>query len=376
MVLSPCCFISASGSLPLFLFLQSICSWCPCDVCLIVCCWLLINEVWETGQLYAPPWRPSWINKRLFTWPNQLQDDACRDHWPIYRHIRSVGTCHQLAWYFIFLHTHVEGSKQSTMTGLWSRWYQLKSATQKPLKKLMCSSFLVLKALPESTLSALRPNTYPFSPQWIADPLAIGTSPASNDTERPRRFILLSFWAEWPTLTLVMALKSRNDSGFSSMPAELTSGIFCQLPLLSDVFALAQTSQKLRRVWTENATSIYSHVAPRSLSCMKYARVFLEDQGGPKFGEPLCPHDIFTMVRNSRKVENAILQFEKDIVPKVGCIGRFCGYSEIDVPSLTSWQLQVMLQTPMVQVHPGIHHIWLQLNGYDSYEGTTKSGGW
>ncbi|TVY32683.1 hypothetical protein LSUB1_G007619 [Lachnellula subtilissima] len=112
----------------------------------------------------------------------------------------------------------------------------------------------------------------------------------------------------------------RNDnSALSSLPIELTIRFFCLLPSFSDVFALAQTSRRFSRIWTENVTTIYNEVSPRGLSCEHYARIFLSDQGGPTPEKQLSAQDVFCMVRNSRRVERAILQFELEIVPKVKC---------------------------------------------------------
>jgi len=108
-----------------------------------------------------------------------------------------------------------------------------------------------------------------------------------------------------------------DDSPLLLMPTELIQRTFCLLPSFSDAFAFAQASQKLQCIWTENTTSIYNSIAPRNLSCEQHARAFLADQGGPKVGDSLSANDIYCLVRNSCKVEKAILQFEKEIVSKV-----------------------------------------------------------
>ena len=99
------------------------------------------------------------------------------------------------------------------------------------------------------------------------------------------------------------------------IPVELLTDIFKLLPSLSDVLALAATCRRLRRIWTMNVTTIYSHVATRSIPCERHARRFLADQGGPATDCPtLSASDVICMLRNSCVVDKAMLQFEKDIV--------------------------------------------------------------
>lgn len=105
----------------------------------------------------------------------------------------------------------------------------------------------------------------------------------------------------------------------SELPPELVSNIFCSLPSFNEVFALAQTSRGLRKVWNEYTTQIYEEVAPRSIPHEQHARQFLAEQGGANSSEPLTAKDVHQMLLNSRIVERAILQFEEEIVHKVRC---------------------------------------------------------
>lgn len=113
--------------------------------------------------------------------------------------------------------------------------------------------------------------------------------------------------------------KVGNGNGsLSLLPAELTTEIFCLLPSLSDVFALAAICRQFRYVWTSNVTRIYHQVAPRSIPCERYARRFRADQGGPAVEcWKLSPADVVCMVRNACVVEKAIIQFEREIVRRV-----------------------------------------------------------
>ena len=104
---------------------------------------------------------------------------------------------------------------------------------------------------------------------------------------------------------------------FSSMSAEIITEIFCQLPSFADVFALETTCTRFRYVWTTNVTPIYGRVAQRSIPCERHAHSFLADQGGPPLDGVLSAGDVVRMVRNTRVVENAILQFEREIVCRV-----------------------------------------------------------
>jgi len=114
---------------------------------------------------------------------------------------------------------------------------------------------------------------------------------------------------------------ARNGDGpLLSIPAELKEKMFCLLPLFSDVFALAGTCHRLRRVWTTNTTSVYRHIAPESIACERDARRLLADQGGPAFDFPtLSAAEVRQIVWNSRIVDKAILQFERETAYKVRC---------------------------------------------------------
>ena len=102
------------------------------------------------------------------------------------------------------------------------------------------------------------------------------------------------------------------------IPVELLTKTFSLLPSLSDVLALAATCRRLRHIWTMNVTTIYSHVASRSIPCEREARRFLADQGRPATNYPtLSALDVICMLRNSRVVEKAMLQFERDLVRHV-----------------------------------------------------------
>ena len=105
---------------------------------------------------------------------------------------------------------------------------------------------------------------------------------------------------------------------------------FCLLPSFSDALALAATCRRLRNVWITNVGPIYSHVAPRSIPCERYARRFLADQGGPAVNvSTLSDKDVLRMLRNSCVVEQAILQFEKEIVSRVK--GTLCPITRVGV---------------------------------------------
>ncbi len=103
----------------------------------------------------------------------------------------------------------------------------------------------------------------------------------------------------------------------SDLSSELLIHIFCQLPLLSDVFAFAATCSRLRAIWSVNVTPIYNEVAPRSIACHQHARRFLADQGGPASKAPMSTEDVVRMARNADVVETAVLQFEREIVCRV-----------------------------------------------------------
>ena len=120
-------------------------------------------------------------------------------------------------------------------------------------------------------------------------------------------------------LPSVQATKDRN-SPLLSIPVELVTKTLSLLPSFFDILALAGTCRRLRRIWTTNVTSIYSQVASRSISCERYARRFLADQGGPAMNFPtLSARDVLCMLRNSCVLEKAIIEFEEQIVCRVRC---------------------------------------------------------
>jgi len=103
----------------------------------------------------------------------------------------------------------------------------------------------------------------------------------------------------------------------SMMPSEIATDIFCQLPCFADVFALSTVCHRLRRLWLKNVTPIYNEMAPRNIPCEGAARRFLVDQDGPDLESPMSAKDVVRMLRNADVVENAILQFEREIVSRV-----------------------------------------------------------
>ncbi|KAL8711677.1 MAG: hypothetical protein Q9225_007075 [Loekoesia sp. 1 TL-2023] len=101
------------------------------------------------------------------------------------------------------------------------------------------------------------------------------------------------------------------------MPPEVATNIFCQLPSFSDVFALSAVCRRMRDLWLENVTPIYNEVAPKGIPCERAARHFLVDQGGSALWSPMSARDVVRMTRNAGVVDNAILQFEREIVSRV-----------------------------------------------------------
>ena len=108
------------------------------------------------------------------------------------------------------------------------------------------------------------------------------------------------------------------DNHLLSMPNELILEIFCCMSSLSDVLAFAATNRRLRHIWTGNVTRVYERVAPRSIPCERDARKFREDQRGSTFEcTQVSPRDVIHIVRNSRVLEKAVLQFEREIASRV-----------------------------------------------------------
>jgi hypothetical protein len=111
-----------------------------------------------------------------------------------------------------------------------------------------------------------------------------------------------------------------SNSALLLMPAELLIKAFCLLPSLFDVLALAASCRRLRSVWISNVTTIYSQIAPSTITCEPYARSLLSDSGGPAAdAATLSARDMIYLMRNACVVEMAILEFEREVVTKVRC---------------------------------------------------------
>ena len=101
------------------------------------------------------------------------------------------------------------------------------------------------------------------------------------------------------------------------LPPEVVINIYSQLPSFSDVFAVSAVCRRLRNTWLKNVTPIYDQIAPKCIECEQAARRFLVDQGGLSLESPMSATDVVRMSRNAIVVENAILQFEREIVSRV-----------------------------------------------------------
>lgn len=132
------------------------------------------------------------------------------------------------------------------------------------------------------------------------------------------------------------------------VPTELLVKTSCQLSSFLDVFALAATCQRLRCIWTMNVSRIYSHVAPKAIPYERYARSFLADQGRPA-GDSLSAGDVVFVIRNSHIVKMAIVQFEKEIIPRIN--SRFCArllysFPRSDKPKAVGFPLEEWYGAP------------------------------
>ena len=106
-------------------------------------------------------------------------------------------------------------------------------------------------------------------------------------------------------------------ASLSTMPPEVATNIFCQLPSFSGVFALSAVCLRLRHLWLENVNPIYDQIASRSIPCERAARRFLVDHDGPGLEFPMDAKDVIRVLQNARVIENTILQFEREVVRRV-----------------------------------------------------------
>lgn len=117
------------------------------------------------------------------------------------------------------------------------------------------------------------------------------------------------------------------------MPAEIVTKIFCMLPSLSDVLAIATTCRQFRNFWSENISVIYGSVGLRSIPCELHARRLLADQSSTQLGVSVSSaRDVLRLLRNACVVEKAILQFEREFVCRVKCGGCPIPKSYLPVP--------------------------------------------
>ena len=111
----------------------------------------------------------------------------------------------------------------------------------------------------------------------------------------------------------------------SSIPSELLIKIFSALPSFHDVFALAATCTAIHDLWLTNVASIYRRIAPRTIMRERYARKLLADQRR-SFTTiiPQTTADVAQLLQNAKVVEDAIAQFERDVVWRVKCRSSLC----------------------------------------------------
>ena len=116
----------------------------------------------------------------------------------------------------------------------------------------------------------------------------------------------------------------------SLLPVELATKIYCLLPSFSDVFALAATCRRLRRIWVVNFIPIYNEIKPRATSFERHMREFHTDQGGSSTDlSTLAFDDVLDMVRSSYVVARTTLQCERQLIRAFGGTVCIIGKSEI-----------------------------------------------
>jgi hypothetical protein len=123
---------------------------------------------------------------------------------------------------------------------------------------------------------------------------------------------------------------SSDPAQLLSLPIEITTDIYGQLPLLSDILSLASTCQRLRSVWNSNKSQIFRRFAPKGIPCYRHALAFLREQrqrhglaadagsnGNGNGSSKFSAEDVDAMIRNYHAVENAVRKFEADVVARV-----------------------------------------------------------
>ncbi|KAL8784278.1 MAG: hypothetical protein Q9195_009114 [Heterodermia aff. obscurata] len=99
-----------------------------------------------------------------------------------------------------------------------------------------------------------------------------------------------------------------------SLPKELLISIFCHLPSLNEAFVLSSACQVLQGIWLNSVTTIYKHLARRSIPCERHARQLLALQGGPSSDSRITSaKEVSRMMKNRDVVERAIRTFKPQI---------------------------------------------------------------
>lgn len=118
--------------------------------------------------------------------------------------------------------------------------------------------------------------------------------------------------ASWPFLVIMQARLE-----LSSFPAEVILGVFCSLSAFPDILHLAATCQKHRQIFHDNVSTIYHYVSPMVITCRRYARKLLADQGGALPNEIPTVQDFLQMTRNSIVMEKSVVHFNETVVIKM-----------------------------------------------------------
>lgn len=139
-----------------------------------------------------------------------------------------------------------------------------------------------------------------------------GLAPASPNQGKPPE----SLYVLQPSL---MKLVGHDVDAYSLLlSTEIIVEIFSLLPSFTEVLALSSACARFRSVWIANVNHIFSHVSQRSIPCRPHALILLADQRGPSIDlSLLSTGDVHQIIRNARIVDQAVIQFEREIVCNV-----------------------------------------------------------
>ena len=102
----------------------------------------------------------------------------------------------------------------------------------------------------------------------------------------------------------------------TTLPVELILKIYESLPSFFDAIVLSTTCQKLHSLWVNHEATIVEKIVPNQFDCFEDARKLRGEQLRRKKGQnDLSRRNLVELVRNARRIEEAIAEIEHTFIP-------------------------------------------------------------